>query len=243
VTEGARITVAKRSTVVIALASGLRFELGEGARVTVLRGGLPISASVRSLPPLPPFPIVPSIAAGTAGRRSPTWAESAAVRVRGSSLRNLYPSGDATIADRTTLRFDGPSAAKAYLVNIVDEGDRPVFDVKTERRVVAVPAGVLETGRRYYWRVSVEDDSAAPARSEAAFTTLPASTVQTREAFIARLRHDDAGDLGLLAQVDKRLGLSMEARDELVTAAARAPNDGHLRRMLGDLDKQLESSR
>jgi hypothetical protein len=155
----------------------------------------------------------------------------------------MYPSNDdATIATSTRLRFEGPDTGNGYVINVSDTDLGSVFTVTTRGSVVNVPPGVLEAGRAYLWSVTVAGVVAARGQAGATrFTTLPASTVEDRDAFIASLRRDDPRDLGLLAQVDKRLGLLMEARDELLPAIARAPSDGRLRRMLDDLDKQLES--
>jgi len=157
----------------------------------------------------------------------------------------MYPSnGDATIASSTRLRFEGPDTANGYVINLSDTDLGSVFTVTTTGSVVNVPPGVLEAGRAYLWSVTVSRVDGVRGQAFAtSFVTLPASTVEDRDAFIASLRRNDPRDLGLLAQVDKRLGLLMEARDELLAAIARAPRDGRLRRMLDDLDKQLESRR
>jgi hypothetical protein len=241
VAEGATIAVAKRSMVVLVLATGARFELTENARVMVLRAGLPISASVRALPSVPPVPGVAPIARSTEagpGTNAIHPAVSGAVRIRGSSFTSLYPSGNSTIADHTTLRVDGPKGAPAFLVVIEDEKRTRVFDVKTTRPSVLIPPGVLEAGRPYYWRVAVADDSGAE-EAEAAFVTLPTSIVQARGAFAASLRRDDARDLAVLARIDERLGLLMEARDELSEAEKRAPGNRQVRQMLAGIRKQL----
>src|SRR5262249_17753430 len=132
--EGMTIALAKRSIVVIVLASGARFELREGARVTILLGPLRASASVRSLPPLPAVPDVPPILVSGRTARGFT---SGAVRIPGGvegirvrAIRRLYPSNeDATIATSTRLRFEGPDTANGYVINISDFGLRSVFEV------------------------------------------------------------------------------------------------------------------
>jgi hypothetical protein len=241
ITEGSMILVARHSTVIIVFASGARYELLEGAQVRIVGTSVPASATVRSLPPLPPLPVVPPIAipSRTAGRLP---REAAAVRIRGLTIRNLYPSDEgATIAESTTLKFDRLSGASAYLVTVLDERYRPIFELETGQTVVIVPVGALEAGRRYQWSVTVADDVAIPAQAEAVFKTLPASDVKSREAFIAGLRRENPRDLGLLAALDKELGLMIEARNELMTASALAPKDGQLRRMLADVNKQLQN--
>jgi hypothetical protein len=241
VAERATLSVAKRSRVVLVLATGERFELAENARVTILRSGLPISPTVRMLPAVSPIPVVPPIASSTeggSGTNAMPRAVSAAVRIRGSSFGNLYPSGNTTIADQTTLRFDGPKAASTFRITVNDEKGTPIFDAKTGEGHVVVPPGVLQADRTYAWSVTVADDSVS-AEAEATFQTLPASTVDARGSFVASLRNDSVRDLALLARIDERLGLLNEARDELSAAAKQAPDDRQLRRMLARLNERL----
>lgn len=240
-TEGASITVANGSNVVLVLASGARFSLKEHARVAVRRAGLRTSSAVQALPPLPPLPVVAPIASAARGARgdlaSPTI--SGAIRIRGPSIRNLYPSGHATIADNTTLRFDGPRGVTAYLVTVEDEKRSTILELQTEREDLMVPPGALEPGRRYTWRVTVVGDSVAlPARGT--FVTLPALTAQSRSALRSSLSRDQPGNLILLARIDERLGLLMEARDALAAAAAQSPEDPRAQQMLAAIDKQLQ---
>jgi hypothetical protein len=238
--QGANITVAKRSRVILVLATGARFELAEDARVTVDPAGLPISRTVRALPAFPPVPTLPPLdAPSDAGTRKTTSAAvSGAMRIRGSSVGRMYPSDVATIAEKTTLRFRAPNGATAFFVVVEDEEGRRVFDIRSARAEIVVPPGTLGAGRRYSWRVTVEDDI-LPAEGEAAFTTLSASTVLGRDAFVAGLRRDNPGELALLALIDERLGLLIEARDELVDADKRAPGDPQVRQMLGRIRERI----
>ena len=88
---------------VIVLASGARFALKEGPRVAVVGGTLPVSRNVEALSNFPPLPVVAPIAFQVG---PPT---SAATRVRGRSFSKVYPAGHTTLADSTTLRFEGPA--------------------------------------------------------------------------------------------------------------------------------------
>jgi len=226
---------------VLVLASGARFSLKEHARVAVRRTGLRTSSAVQALPPLPPLPVVAPIASAAGGARrdpaSPTI--SGAIRIRGPSIRNLYPSGHATIADNTTLRFDGPRGVTAYLVSVEDEKRSTILELQTEREDLMVPPDALEPGRRYTWRVTVVGDSVAlPARGT--FVTLSALTAKSRSALRSSLRGDQPGHLILLARIDERLGLLMEARDALAAAAAQSPEDSRAQQMLAGIEKQLQ---
>jgi hypothetical protein len=231
--EGASITVGKGSQVTLVLASGARFALKERARV-VVRAGLPASAHVERLPPFPPLPIVAPIASSTVPPIS------AATRVRGSSIRNLYPSGHSTLADDTTLRFDGPRGVTGYLVTIEDLTGALVWQHETEHDAIIVPPDVLEPGHSYRWRVTVIGNPEPPLNARGTFVTLPASTTRTRIALRSGLGAGNLGSVILLARVDEHLGLWREARESLAAAAAKAPEDTSIQRMLARIEKQLQ---
>ena len=232
--EGASIAVSKGTRVVIVLTSGARFALKERARVTVLRAGLPASAGVEPLPPFPPLPVVAPIASAAVP------AISAATRVRGSSIRNLYPSGHSTLADGTTLRFDGPRGVTGYLVTIEDQTGAPVWRQEIEHGAVTVPPDVLEPGRRYRWRVTAIGNSDPPLSASGAFVTLSASAARTRITLRSALAAGDLGSLILLARVDEQLGLLREARESVATAAATAPEDRAIQQLLARIEKQFQ---
>ena len=232
--EGATITVGKGSQVVLVLVNGARFALKERARVAVRRAGLPASADVERLPPFPPLPVVAPIASAGVPPIS------AATRVRGSSIRNVYPSGHSTLADGTTLRFDGPRGITGYLVTIEDQTRAPVWRHETEHGAVVVPPDVLEPGRSYRWRVTAIGISEPPLNATGTFVTLSASTARTRIALRSGLAAGNLGSVVLLARVDEQLGLLREARESLAAAAAQAPQDESLQRMLARIEKQLQ---
>jgi hypothetical protein len=236
--EGAAVRVAKGSNAVLVLSSGARFSLQEQARVVVRRAGLRPSSAVHPLPSLPPLPIVPPIASAggdSSQKNSKSAAVPGAIRIRGPSIRSLYPSGHATIARETTLRFEG--GVPGFLVVIEDDKRTPVAELHTELRHVVVPPGVLAQGRRYSWRVTVPaDPETLPV--EGTFVTLPESTERNRNALRSSLAGNPA-DLILLARVDERLGLLREARDSLAAAAAQTPEDSRVRQMLDEIERQL----
>jgi hypothetical protein len=235
IVEGASVAIAKDSTAVLVLTSGARFSLQKDARVVVRRAGLRLSATVRPLPAMPPLPIVPPIAsAGSGARKNPTSA--GAIRIRGSSIRNLYPSGHATIAHETTLRFDG--GVPAFLVVIEDDKGKPVMELHTELRHVVVPPGVLAQGKQYSWRVTVPGDPET-LPGEGTFVTLTASTERERRALRSSLAAGGPSDQVLLARIDERLGLLAEARDALAAAAGQMPEDSRARQMLRQIEQQL----
>jgi hypothetical protein len=233
IADGASITAGRGSRVVIVLASGARFALKEGARGALVGGTLSVSGNVEALPNFPPLPVIAPLAS-TVGPPKP-----AATRVRGRSFSNLYPAGHATLADSTTLRFEGPAGASKYLVTVHDQGGAPVLQQEIEDGIVVVPPHLLAPGHSYQWRVTVSGDSATPTSASGAFATLGAATASARSALRSRLSIDDAEDLVLLARVDEQLGLLYEARETLTVAAAKTPDDKVVRDMLTRLEQQL----
>ena len=232
ITDGASIAADRGSRVVIVLASGARFALKEGPRVAVVGGTLPVSRNVEALSNFPPLPVVAPIASQVG---PPT---SAATRVRGRSFSKVYPAGHTTLADSTTLRFEGPAGTSKYIVTIHDQSGASVLQSEIEDRAVVVPPHVLEPGHGYTWRVTVSGDSATPTSASGAFMTLPVPTASVRSALRSQLG-GDAEDLILLARVDEQLGLLYEARETLAAAAAKTPDDRVVRDMLSHHEQQL----
>ena len=75
---------------------------------------------------------------------------------------------------------------------------------------------------------------------EEEFSTLADEALQQRAALRAALvKQNDAASLALLAAIDQRLGLRMEAREEIQAAIAKIPADSSLRQALTEMDKQL----
>jgi hypothetical protein len=232
--EGASISVAKGSRAVLVFANGARFALKEGARVTLGSGTLSRSTGVEQLSPLSPLPVVAPIASATAQPIS------AATRVRGPSIRNVYPTGHAALAERTTLHFDGPRGVIGYQITVEDNRGTPVLQREIEKDgAFTVPSNVLEPGREYRWRVTVIGSAAAGLSARGAFVTLPASTAEARSVLRATLSDDDLGSVLLLARVDEHLGLFYEAREALAAAAAKAPEDKLVQQMLGRVQEHL----
>jgi len=233
IADGASIAAGRGSRVVIVLASGARFALKEGPSVAIVGGTLPVSRNVEALSNFPPLPVVAPIASQVG---PPT---SAATRVRGRSFSRVYPAGHITLADSTTLRFEGPAGESKYLVTVRDQSGASVLQREIEDGIVVVPRHLLAPGHSYEWRVTVSGDSATATSASGAFATLGAATASARSALRSQLSTDDAEDLVLLARVDERLGLLYEARETLAVAAAKTPDDKVVRDMLTHLEKQL----
>jgi hypothetical protein len=103
-----------------------------------------------------------------------------------------------------------------------------------------VPAGTLKPGTTYFWRVETLDRFGAAARGEAGFSTVGADTQRSRDALAAAIGTSESPRaLGLLAEIDRRIGLLRESRDGFRAAVARAPEDKALREALARIEQQF----
>jgi hypothetical protein len=232
---GTTLEVGARSQAVLILSNGHRYELGQGAKVTVTADADPkITGSGRELPALPPIPEPGPIALESA----PT---AGAVPVRGGEdmKDHLYPrAGMAALTDKTILRFRAVPGATSYHVGLEDEAGKSLFNVTTESTEVPLPDGTLEPGTQYYWRVRAMKSGQAIGAGLAQFATLPAEVALHRAEFAEALGNDPA-TLAVAAEVDQRLGLIAEACAEFSAALRHSPNDTALTRALA----ACESSR
>ncbi len=218
----------------LAFANGRRYEMRENARLTVIAAGATnLSGPVHPLAPVPPMPKLPAVAPGSGAS-----IQSGAVRVRSiPPVRECrYPrDGYTTQADRAVLRFKAP--AGSYRVEILDDSGSVIFKTETSAAEVAVPAGTLRAGVHYSWRV-LGPGGSETIRDRAEFTTLSDDDAARRAAFIAGFPERDADTLELLAQVDLRLGLLLDARDELREAAAHSPHSDRVEKLLREIESE-----
>jgi hypothetical protein len=237
------IETSAASALTLVFANGNRYEVSERTRLSLARSGPNIlTGSVRALDPLPPIPRLAAIAnAVQAGARA------GAIRLRGKSgarIHNMYPRFDTkSLPDHTILRFDAVPGATRYVVKLEDESGHSVFDAATQLTAIAVPAGVLQPGSRYLWEFCTVDRTGSPVQGEEEFSTLSEEDIRQRAALYAALqKQDDAASLALMADVDQRLGLWSEAREEFRAAIAKAPIDTPFRQKLTEMEKQVAVS-
>jgi hypothetical protein len=141
------------------------------------------------------------------------------------------------------LRFAPVPDASRYQVTVEDESAASVFQVETQSPTVHVLPGILKPGAKYYWHVRTLDRMGQVARGTAEFVTLTAETARARAAVKAALEvAGDAASLALLAELDRRLGLLVEACDEFRAALAKAPGDAALQQALERLEQELEAN-
>jgi hypothetical protein len=241
VSAGSVINVAGGSKLTLVFASGARYELGEIAQVTV--GATSVTSSsgpVRELDRVAPFHALAPIA-----ESSRAGSEYAAVRIRGTAITHLYPDGGATtLADSTVLRFRPLQDASRYSVELRTANGASVFQVETQSPIVTVSRGVLKPGAMYSWEVRTLDRIPQAARGEAAFATLSAEAAEARSTLRQSLEGaDDGPSLALLAEIDRSLGLLIEAREAFRAAITKAPDDDALRQALDSVVRQLAADR
>jgi len=227
--DGATLEVGTGSRVVLILSNGRRFELGQGAKATLTANAAPkTTGAVREMPALPPIPKPVAVAADSA----PT---SGAVRVRGGEdmSGSLYPrAGMAALPDKLTLRYKSVPEATSYRVALENDRGDILLNLMTDSTEVSVPAGTIEAGARYHWRVRAMRSGGAIGVGTGEFTTLSAENALQRAESASALgaTDNDPATLALLAEVDLRLGLVAEACDEFSVALQRKPEDVTLRR-------------
>jgi len=156
----------------------------------------------------------------------------------------MYPRFDTkSLPDHTILRFDAVPGATRYVVKLEDESGHSVFDAATQLTAIAVPASVLHPGSRYRWEFYTVDRTGPPVQGEEEFSTLSEDDIQQRAALYAALqKQDDAASLALMADVDQRLGLWSEAREEFRSAIAKIPTDSSYRQALTEMDNRLAAA-
>jgi len=236
---GAQIEVEPGSRLTLVLSNGNRYELVGRSKAVLtsseLRGppGL-----LKRLDPVPPMARITALAP-----RERPGTRSGALRLRAEAalrIAELHPrAGCTTLADRTVLSYS-PIPGAVFKVEVEEESGRTILEAETRSSSVQVSPGILRPGERYYWKVWTLGGTRPAARAEGDFRTLAAEDTERRAALKAAL--EEAGDvdsLALVAEIDRRLGLLLEARDAFRALAARFPAHAPTRRALDELEARL----
>jgi len=201
---GATIETGDDSVVVLVFRGGERAQIGRGSRGRVEATRIaPLQGTVTALASVSPVPLVaPVRAAGTT---------ITAVRIRAGGIAVRGPAhGVTTRPDHTVLYFDPVAAAARYEVEIEAPDATVVYRTESDASQVAVPAGVLQAGSDYRWRVRTRGATGFALSGEGHFSTLSYEAGTARERLRASLATID-GAAALLAEVDWTLGLWPEA--------------------------------
>lgn len=202
--SGDAVETAPDATVTLAFRSGARVRIGGASRVRVdATGATRVTGTITSLSRVP---VVPLVAPVSGANRVV-----AAVRVRAGGLVVRAPDGGmTTLAEATRLVFD-PVAADGYDVEVEDRAARIVWRGRVPGSPATVPAGLLEPGHAYRWRVRAQSPAGFVVEGQGAFSTLAAAHAQARADLRAAPVADDPSWPAVLAEIDFSLGLWTEA--------------------------------
>jgi hypothetical protein len=235
--KGSVLETAKGGRLLLAFATGKRFEVGEGAKATLADDGFAAqSGPVKAAASVPPLPRLAPVAEGSL----PTSA-AGVVRIRGSRIAGLYPrAGTRVLHHRAVLRFTPVAGVERYRVDVEDDTGTSVFHAESDGAPVAVPPTVLKPAASYYWRVRGLAAVGAAPRGDEEFETLSASQAQARATVAEALEaSEDADSLALLSAVDQSLGLLFEAQQDLRAALVRSPDHAGLRAALTHVEAEI----
>jgi len=219
--------------VLVVLVSGARYEVGERSRATLETGTIrTVAGSVRRLPGLAEIPKLAAIA------DSPSTARGGVVRIRGPKLRHCYPAANAAILSGPSIfSFEPIGDVTTYVIEIENDEGTVIHRAQSSGAPVTVPAGVLKPGAIYYWEVRGVVPEGEGPRCGAQFSVLPVEDETRRAALKAAVRNvGDTDSLALLGEIDRRLGLLREAREEFAAALANSGTQDHIRSALLQID-------
>lgn len=232
---GTIVEVGPGSRLALAFISGRRYELGRSRVILGQKDFASHSGAVRSLPRLPSPLLSPIAAEDHPGPRA------GAVRIRAEGITGLYPRrGAAVLPGETFLHFHPVQGAARYRIEVQDSQGGTVFRADIESSPVEVPAGTLGAGRRYQWTVRTLERPGAVARGGAELVVLDEDAARAREEVRKILAAEGPGSLPLLAEIDRSLGLWLEAREDLRAALDDKPGDSALREALAEIEARLE---
>jgi hypothetical protein len=232
---GTILEVGPDSRLAIAFVSGRRYELGKSRVILGPEDFASFNGTVRSLPRLPPLLLSPIAAEDRPGPRA------GAVRIRAERITGLYPHrGAAVLPEKIFLRFQPVMGAGRYRVEVHDEQGQAVFRTDVEAPPVKLPVESFRAGLVYRWTVRTLDRPGAVARGDAELIILDEKSARKREKAREILELEKPDSLLLLVEIDRSLGLLLEARDELREALDRKPRDSGLQQALSEIEIQLE---
>lgn len=238
--EGTWISLEPGVQVTLAFADGRRWRVTGRARIQVQADGLRVEgAEAEPLQRVPTIPLIAGVGPEVAGGRA------GAIRIRqGERMTCLYPGPEArTLPDHTTLSFGSNPRASSYRATVEDEAGRIVFSAETRQTTIELPSGVLQPGRRYYWSVRTLQSAGPAATGESVFATLSVEELQQRDAFLQGMtERSDAESQGLMAEVDRRLGLLSEARRGFVRAKALTPHSEGLEAAIVEIESAFRAA-
>jgi len=229
---GSLIDTETDARIIVAFASGTRYELKGPFAATVEADGFKTSAKAATK--LPPVAVMPRFAALVLDNKS--GSRMAGIRLRSAprSVSDLYPGdGDAVPADQAVISFGLFPDVGKYRVEVEDDAGNDVYSAVTPGSPVVLPPGILKPGRVYYLSVRTLETKRVSARADTIFAVITEEQAGLREAL--KLQADQskgAADRLLLAQLEMTLGLQKEACASLKSALVLQPENAAIRRIL-----------
>ncbi|MBL8114588.1 MAG: hypothetical protein JNK60_17030 [Acidobacteria bacterium] len=179
---GSRVITERGGSAFVALRSGDRFVLRDGAAGTVSERGLEErNGTIVQLRSVSGLSILAPL-------RSPVATASGATRFRMEHIPVLFPqSGAAIEATGVTLRFERDRNLAKCSAVVEDESGAVVFESEAAGAEVAVKDGSLKPGRSYYLRILGEALDGRRVSGEASFRTISLSEAEALAALRASL--------------------------------------------------------
>ncbi len=233
VLEGDVIRTDAGAHVLLVFRTGARTRIGASSEGRVRAGAvLAQSGVVEALASVPTIPLVAPVAGE--GRTI------TAVRIRAHDLDVLTPApGETVMAGEALVLTYGPDGAEEYTVEVERPDATIVFQARTADARASVPAGRLDPGRTYRWRVTARWPSGFTAGADGTFHTLPVALAIQRDALRAALSGPDAESLALLGEVDYSLGLWRDAWRQFTSVRSAGVRDQVIDERLADLTRRF----
>lgn len=230
------VETATGGSVLVVLIDGGRYELGERSRARLEKGALrTVAGDVRHLPEVTEIPKLAAIA-----DRLPT-ARGGVVRVRGPKLQHCYPAANVSILPgQSVFSFEPVAEATTYVLEIENDEGVVIHRAQSSGGPVTIPAEILKPGAIYYWEIRGLAPGAEGPQCGAEFSVLPLED-ETRRAALRTVVQNmgDADSLALLGEVDRRLGLLREAREEFAAALRQSSTPETIRSVIMQIDVRM----
>jgi hypothetical protein len=231
---GASIQTEAGAKVLVVLVNGAKYEVGERSRATLEKGTMhKVSGDLRRLPGLTEIPKLAAISDKLSSTRG------GVVRIRGTKLKQCYPApGVAILPGESTFAFDPAANITSYVMEIENGEGNVIHRAESSGGPIHVAAGVLQPGANYYWEVGGGVPDSPKCGGE--FSVLSSEDEASRQIFRSAVQNSGEADgLAILAEIDRRLGLLREAREEFNAALSKSSTPDAIRAKLREIERVM----